>query len=186
MVIQGRANSPLWFRQVNGGYVGEFFVKETLVHDAGANVYRLFELDGSYTEFSDSTGVFRRQVDPAGNKIEVQSLQGYSPQVVERTYTSGGSTTTEQYFYEYGTTLGDPLLSRVTLRRKVGAGQWTNVSRASYTYYAENQPHGELGDLRTVATEVPDGSQWQATGTTLYRYYKQFSTSSSSSSSSSS
>ena len=76
MVIQGRANSPLWFRQVNGGYVGEFFIKETLVHDAGANVYRLFELDGSYTEFSDSTGSVGNSLtgnkwyDAAGNPIK--------------------------------------------------------------------------------------------------------------------
>ncbi len=65
------------------------------------------------------------------------------------------------------------LLTQVTLRRKVNGGDWTNVARAVYTYYGHGDPHGGEADLQTVTTQVWDGAQWQDTGTTLYRYYKQ-------------
>jgi hypothetical protein len=43
--------------------------------------------------------MFRRQVDAAGNKVEVTAMHanGFNFTQVERRYTSGGDTTTEQY-----------------------------------------------------------------------------------------
>jgi hypothetical protein len=153
-VIQGRANSPLWFSKTDGNYVGDFDIKQTLIHDAQAEVHRLYDLDGSYTEFDDFTGMFRRHVDPGGNKTEVTKMygNGYNFSEVERSYTSGGTTTVEQYLYEYDDSMGTDFLTHVTLRRKVGTGGWTNVTRAAYTYYDADEARGELGDLKTVTT----------------------------------
>ena len=183
VVVQGRANEALWFDKVAGTFVPAFSVKQTLILDESAEVYRLYDLDGSVTEFDDHTGMFRRQIDPAGNRIEVTKMHanGYNFTEVERTYTEGGSTRTEQYYYEYT----DELLVRVTLRRKVGTATWANVSRAEYTYYDDNDTRGAAGDLQTAATQNWEDGQWKDTGTTLYRYYLQLPSSSSSSSSSS-
>jgi len=74
VTIVGRPNSALWFKKSDGGYVPDFNVRETLVHDTGNELYRLYELDGSYVEFDDFTGMFRRHVDPAGNQVEVVPL----------------------------------------------------------------------------------------------------------------
>jgi RHS repeat-associated protein len=79
---------------------------------------------------------------------------------------------------------GDTLLSSVTLSRSINGGAFNNVSRASYTYYANNATYGAYADLQTVNTQLWDGSAWADTGTTYYRYYRQLTSSSSSSSSS--
>ncbi|MBC8873387.1 MAG: RHS repeat-associated core domain-containing protein [Planctomycetes bacterium] len=156
--------------------------------DQTDEVYRLYKTNGSYIEFDELTGMFERHVDAAGNKVEVMAVHenGYNFTQVERSYTSGGTTTTEQYLYEYEKVCGDLQLKQLTLRRKVGAGSWTNVSRVQYTYYESDETHGGPGDLQTVVTQVREGSQWKDTGTTMYRYYNELPSSSSSSSSSSS
>jgi len=186
VVVQGPANTAYWFTKTGDDYVGDF-VSESLIHDVAGQVFRFVNLDGSYIEFDDVTGMFQQHVDPAGNKVEVKDLHanGYNFTEVERTYTTGGTTTVEQYLYEYQTLAGDALLERVTLRRKVGAGEWQNVSRAEYTYYEFGEQHGEMEDLKTVTTKVWEDDQWKDTGTMMYRYYKEFPAGSSSSSSSS-
>ncbi|MBC8874772.1 MAG: RHS repeat-associated core domain-containing protein [Planctomycetes bacterium] len=188
VTVLSKANTGLWFQKIDGGYAPEFNVRETLILDQAAERYKLYDLDGTVTEFDSSTGMFQRMSDPGGNRIEVTAVNdnGYNVAQVEREYTSRGSTTTEQYLYEYDGTTGDQLLSSVTLRRKVDAGSWTNVKRASYTYYANGNAHGSEADLRTAKTEVWKDDQWSETGTTLYRYYNDLPGSSSSSSSSSS
>jgi hypothetical protein len=188
VTVMGRANTAFWFDASGEGFVGRFGTKQSLIHDDAAEVYRFVNLDGSYIEFDDFTGMFQRHVDAAGNKVEVTAMHAnaYNFTEVQRTYTSGGTTTTEQYFYEYTTSGGNDVLQRVTLRRKVDAGSWSNVSRATYTYYDGEDDHGGWTDLRTVITQVWEDSAWHDTGTTMYRYYKQLSGTSSSSSSSSS
>ena len=74
----------------------------------------------------------------------------------------------------------------MTLRRNVDGGAWTNVTAANYTYYGYQESFGGEEDLKTVTTQVWNGTAWQNTGTTYYRYYPWFLTGSSSSSSSSS
>jgi len=187
-VVQGRANTSFWFDKVGDDFVGKFDIKQTLVHDETARVYRFYNLDGSYIEFGDFTRMFQRHVDAAGNKVEVKAMHsnGYNFTKVERSYTSGGSTTTEQYLYDYTNPTGDDLLQRITLRRQVDGGAWTNIARAVYTYYGLNAEHGGEADLKTVTTQTWEDGQWEDTGTTMYRYYRESLSPSSSSSSSSS
>src|SRR6185369_10650898 len=83
-------------------------------------------------------------------------------------------------------TAASPFLASVTLRRKVGAGSWNNVTNAAYAYHDGGDSFGSGGDLKTVTTQTWDGAAWQDTGTTFYRYYLALGSSSSSSSSSSS
>jgi hypothetical protein len=87
--------------------------------------------------------------------------------------TSGGSTTTESFRYEYfasGEQAGR--LQSVTLRRKVDAAAWEDIERTAYDYYASGQPHGSLGDLKRAAQQEFDGSGWQDRDVHYYRYWK--------------
>lgn len=146
----------------------------------------MYAPDGTVVEFDDGNGAFQKQTEPGGAVIEVKAYHadGFHVTQVERTYTTGGTTTTEQLNYEYNAPTYDAYLSTVTLRRKVNSGAWTNVSRANYVYYGYQETHGGEEDLKTVVTQTWDGSAWQSTGTTYYRYYPWFLPSSSSSSSS--
>lgn len=85
--------------------------------------------------------------------VEVKAIHsnGFNPTQVERSVTLNGVTTTEQYGYEYGLIGGDYQLSRVTLRRRVGMGDWTDVTRAQYAYYEESDAYGASSDLKTGA-----------------------------------
>ena len=175
IVVQGKGIEALWFEKTDTGYSAEFNVKQTFELDETNDVYKLYDLDGTVTEFNESTGSFKRQIDPAGNTIEVTGYQhGYYPTGVQREHTSGGSTTTEQFLYEYNGDVSDRLINQVTLRRKVDSGPWTNVARAAYTYYDELDIDGRQGDLQTVTTKTWNGSTWEDTGTTLYRYYTEW------------
>lgn len=68
----------------------------------------------------------------------------------------------------------------------VAAGAWSNVQRANYTYYAAGESFGAESDLKTASTESWKAGEWQATGTSYYRYERLAFASSSSSSSSAS
>src|SRR5438309_9390450 len=72
VVVQGGPNTSLWFNQPSPGFfVPQFTSKQTLVHDAANAVYKLTELNGTVTQFDDTTGAFKQQTDPAGNTIQV-------------------------------------------------------------------------------------------------------------------
>lgn len=187
VVIQGTSNSSYWFDKVDGEWVPRFNVKSSLEHDTVNDVYRLTDLKGNITEFDDFTGMFSRRMSPAGNTITVtgMSSNGSNFTTVEREYIENSVTTTEKFEYAYQNE-GDLLLSSVTLSRKVGAGAWENVSRALYTYYGANEAYGLDEDLKTATTQQWNGSTWQDTGTSYYRYYKSLTSGGSSSSSSSS
>jgi hypothetical protein len=139
--------------------------------------------DGSRTDFDGFTGMFIRHVDPAGNKIEVLGFapNGMNPKEVQRTYTSGGSTTIDSFLYTFGGEKSQ-YLQTVLLRRKVDAGNWENISRANYAYYKGSEAGGASGDLKTAVTQTWNGAEWQNTGTSYYRYWLQLTSSSSSSS----
>lgn len=171
VVVMGAANAVLWFDRDGSAFVQRHGGHHTLRRSGDA--YLLVAEDGSVTEYDATTGVLRRHLDPAGNTLQVvgTTANGFNFTEVQRSYTAGGSTTTESFLYAYDdSTAAFPRLSSVTLRRRVNAGAWTNVLRALYTYYGSADAFGANGDLKTVVTQTWDGSAWAATGTTLYRY----------------
>ncbi len=183
--ILGKADSAYWFVKTETGYDSMFRDQYRLELSQADGVYRLFDPNGTITEFDDYTGMFTRQVSPGGDVVSVTAMapNGYNVTSVEQTVTVAGVVTVEQFNYEYITPYADTLLQRVTLRRQVDGGAWQNVARASYTYYGPSEANGGLQDLKTVVTEIWDGSAWSETGTTYYRYYPEFASASSSSSS---
>jgi len=181
----GAANNVLWFDPVGDSYAPRFDVTQTLLYDAATNVFQLIELDGSITQYDGTTGAFQSHSDPAGNQVAVVSYASnyFNFTEVQRSYTSGGTTTIESYLYTYADpTVAYPLLTSVLLRRQVGGGAWTNVTQALYTYYGDGEPYGGLNDLQTVETQVWQNDAWTSTGTSYYRYYLTVPSSSSSSS----
>lgn len=174
IVAVGEANQALWFSKVGNDYVGDFSVRETLTLDSVNNVFRLQDLHGGVREFSATSGVFKKYTDPAGNVVQVVSYLGnaYNYTEVQRSFTSDGTTTTESYLYDWNDPLAArPVLTAVTLRRKVGAGAWSNIQKVVYTYYTSSDSFGGADDLKTVVTQTWDGAAWVGTGTTYYRYY---------------
>ncbi|HUG92211.1 MAG TPA: hypothetical protein VML55_15325, partial [Planctomycetaceae bacterium] len=174
VAVLGMSAGTLWFDPDGGNFTGAFGIKQTLVLDSAAGVYRLTDLDGSVIEFDDLTGMFQKHTRPGGETIQVTATAagGFNVAQVERSFTdSSGSTITEQLWYEYDRATGDDLLVRVTLRRKVDSGAWSNVARAVYTYYGSGESNELEGDLKTAATETWKDGAWAGTGTTHYRYW---------------
>ena len=187
IAVMGQAQGTVWFNWNGTQYVPEFDVKMSLDLDTANQVYRLTKSNGSYTEFDEHTGTLVQTVDAAGNTLVVHGIasNNFNLTDVRRTYTSGSDTIVEQWLYTYSSSMGDLLLSSVTLRRQTNGGAWEDVSQALYTYYGFGSPNGGPEDLETATTQVWDGSAWQTTGTCYYRYYRELGGSSSSSSSSS-
>lgn len=162
-----------WFDRTTAEFEARFGERVNLELDSVNQLYRLTEKNGYVTEFSSTTGMFKKRTDSAGNAVEVTAVaaNGYCIAQAERTTTVGSDTITEQYLYQYTSPTGNLQLSDVTIRRRVNSGAWEKVLRTSYTYYTTSDSHGSDGDLKTVITEAANGSGWIATGTTLYRYY---------------
>jgi hypothetical protein len=136
LAVMGAANAVLWFDLVSGSYGPRFSVRQSLVLDAVNNVFNLYDLDGSLTQYSATTGAFMSHADVAGNTVAVLSyLQNYfNFSEVRRTTTTGGVTTVESFVYDYvDGSAHYPLLASVTLNRSVG-GLPTTVNRVLYTY----------------------------------------------------
>lgn len=185
IILMGEALESVFFDLNGSQYVARYNVKKTLSLDTVNQVYRVTDSDGSYTDFDELVGMLVQKVDPAGNTLVVTGYNGFCLTQVERTYSSGGQTTVEQWSYTYNTTMGDLLLSSVTLSRQVNGGAFVNVSQCLYTYYGFGSPNGGPEDLETATTQIWSGSAWESTGTCYYRYYLTTGSSSSSSSSSS-
>ena len=186
VAVMGAANDVLNFAPSGAGFVPLFCAHQTLTLDSVNQVYNLYELDGSVSQFSAGSGAFIRHSDPAGNFVAVVSrlANGFNPGEVQRSVTSGGVTDIESYLYDYiDPTATFPRLAGVTLRR---SGSWNNVLRVVYAYYGAGDPNGGEGDLKTATTQTWNGSSWDNTGTTYYRYYLSLGAGSSSSSSGSS
>ncbi|MDB5334827.1 MAG: repeat-associated core domain protein [Planctomycetaceae bacterium] len=183
--VLGLPGGPLYFENTGAGYVGRYGIKQTLTLNAAANRFVMTDPQGGVTEFDAKYGGFRKFTAPGGNFIEVTSvsINMFNFTEVQRSHTEGSVTTIERFTYEYGDETGNQLLLRVTLSRKVGAGAWIDIQRASYTYYALGDSYGAESDLQSVSTESRQQDAWQPTGTTYYRYYIPSSSSSSSSSS---
>ncbi|MBS0263831.1 MAG: hypothetical protein JSS02_17975, partial [Planctomycetes bacterium] len=190
ITIMGQMQNVLWFDLVGSTYVPRFNVRDALQLDSVNNVYVWTQLDGTVTKFSSVNGAFISRTEVGGTVTAVYSrnLANVNTTEVRRTATSGSTTTIESFLYSYDNVAGPlPNLTNVLLRRSTNGGStWTNVAQATYTYYAKADVYGTDGDLQTVTTANWNGSAWENTGTTLYRYVPQPSASSSSSSSSSS
>ncbi|MCG6154170.1 hypothetical protein L1A08_00025, partial [Rubinisphaera sp. ICM_H10] len=172
IVVQGQATKALWFDVDNGAFVARFGVKNELTYDAGNDLYVLSNPDGSILKFVGTTGAFKERVNPGGSVIQATqySVDGRNPTQVERTYSINSQTIIEQLNYEFDASVILPLLQSVTLRRKVDAGSWENIVRASYIYYDFDEDYGLDGDLKTVTTAEWTGSAWSETGTSYFRY----------------
>lgn len=135
IVAQGHSGEELWFDNNDGEFTVRFGLLNTLEHLTSTGQYQLTYPDGTVVLYDDSNGAFEKQTNPGGDVIEAISYNsnGYNLEEVQRSYTADGTTTTERLQYSYDSSQGDALLSSVTLSRKVGAGSWTNVQRATYT-----------------------------------------------------
>ena len=185
----GAAAAVLWFDfdVLTFQYKPRFSVRQSLVNNATNNVFYLYDLDGSVTQYNGATGAFAKHTDPGGNTVSVVSYlaNAYNFTEVQRSTTVAGVTTVESFLYDYvDPTAALPPLASVTLRRKVGSGAWTNVTNVLYTYYADGDAFGAGGDLQTVTTQTWVNNAWVTTGVTLYRYWLTIGSSSSSSGSS--
>lgn len=173
VVVMSEATAVLCFDKVDSSYVPRFSVRDTLLLDSDNGVFRLIDLQGGVREFSSATGAFQRSADAAGNTVDVVSHlgNGFNFTEVQRSVTISGITTIESYLYSWiDDTANFPLLSNVTLRRKVDAGSWINVNRASYSYYGDSESYGSPSDLKTITTATWNGAAWTDTGTTYCRY----------------
>ncbi len=164
-----------WFDLVDGLYVARHGQSQGLVYDTANSLFKLTFPDGRLFEFRDlasetsHAGRLSRVVAPSGAVTEVTAYTS-AEQIaeVQRSSTSGSTLTVESYLYSYLTS-GD--LESVTLRRRVGSGDWENVARACYTYYASGDTHGSAADLKTAVHQLPDGSSWIDGDVYYYRYY---------------
>ena len=169
-----------WFLydSVNNKYITLFGKLKTLEHDATNKIFRLIDADGTVTVFHDMThatrpGLFKSITTPGGNTLEVFDEAGGDILEVQRSYTSGSSTITESFRYDFFTSgPHDGQLQFCTLRRKVNSGAWQNVLRAEFTYYASSENFGSLNDLKTVKRQEWDGSGWVELDVSYYRYWK--------------
>ncbi|OYV85990.1 MAG: hypothetical protein B7Z73_12545 [Planctomycetia bacterium 21-64-5] len=181
IVVMRGTRSSLWFDLVGGVYVPRYADKHTLTHSG--SVFTLAAPNGTTTNFHDFTqttypkGSFASQTTSGGQVIQVTQYHGQQIGEIQRSNTSGGNTTVESFLYTYSG--GD--FQTVLLRRQVNGGAWTNVSQASYAYYASGDENGSPGDLKTVTTQNWTNGAWQTTGTSYYRYWGGASSSSSSS-----
>jgi len=172
-------NRAYWFDRVGGFYVARYGAKETFFHDAANEVFRLVSTDGTTWEFHDfwqytlPQGAFRRAIAPGGQVTEVIAYNDLEQIAdVRRSHTAEGRTTTESYLYSYVAGGENATrLEHVTLRRRVDDGEWQNLQRVCYTYYASGDDHGSLGDLKTAAQQGPSGESWSDGDTHYYRYY---------------
>ena len=165
------AGGSLWFDESGGAYTGRFGILEKLVHSGSQ--FLLTSPDGSveeYLDFSDidAPGQLSRLVASSGFETVVEYAAEAQIVAVRRT----DGVTFERYFYSYGTGIDADHITSVTVQRSDDEVNWNNVRRVSYTYYGPADPHGEQGDLRTAARQMPDGVGWADDGTCYYRYYK--------------
>lgn len=179
-VVRG-TRETVWFDLVAGSYVGRYGAQHTLTHDAAAGVFKFATPAGEEFVFHDfdqtsyPPGLFKSLTSAGGQTISVTSYttEDHVGQI-QRSYTSGGSTTTEAIKYDYyATGVQQGRLEYATLRRQVDGGTWNDIRRVQYEYYGSGESSGSLGDLKRVRIQVLSGSTWQDAAVHYYRYYKQ-------------
>ena len=119
-------------------------------------------------------GGFVSHTDARGVVTTVTAQTGARIDELQRSYTSGGTTTYESLLYSYFNGGDkDGKVVYVTYRRKVGAGAWSELTRMTYDYYGTSDANGSQKDLRWAARQLPNGSGgWLNAAEWQYRYYK--------------
>lgn len=170
----------VWFDVVESSFATRYGADYAFSHDETNDVFKVTTCEGEVWEFSDFDqtslpgGLFRRMTSKGGTTIEVTSYTDLGRiGEVRRSYTSGGDTTTESFLYSYYTTCEHRgRLQTVTVRRQVNSGSWSEVARAEFEYYGEDDGVECPGDLKSASAQVLDGSTWKSTGTDFFRYYQ--------------
>jgi RHS repeat-associated protein len=163
------------FELVNGQYVPDSYIPDTLVHESGQFI--LTDTQGNQTrfyDFSSSTpagrqGQFISSTNAGGILAYVYSWTADGEiQEIRRQDATG--TDQESWLYSYlpSTNPNAGLLASVQLRKANGSGGWNVAQQVVYTYYDGTQPYGNKGDLMTATVEDGSGN---ALGTDYYRYY---------------
>ena len=158
-----------------------------ITQDTGAHTYTLVDRSGGllrkivFNDYDASNGakkgVLKSWTDYNGVATTVVSYcTGGTPDELQKSITSGGTTTIWSILYTYHTSgTHNGKLQYATIRVKVGAGSWTNLRQASYAYYtgseAGNEAYGNTNDLKTETEQYYNGGGWTDVGTRYYRYY---------------
>lgn len=176
VVLNRTGSQAQWFDLVSGSYVGRFGILDKLrVNMAGK--FEWVATNGTvetYEDFSAGavSGKLLSRAAPAGDVIELSYDGAGHVTSAARTVDLGEGDVTEEFAYAYGTGDHADRISSVVLRRREDEGPWSEVRRATYTYYDDEAADGTLGDLKTVLHEINEpGQGWQETGTYYYRYY---------------
>jgi len=175
IVLSRSANDTQWFDFDSGTstYVGRYGILDRLEADGAG--YLWISPNGT-TEFYDGFGsatpgkLLSRSVPGEGS---LQLSYDGAQNVVAVTRGITGSTAAERFEYTYEMFSIWPRIVAVQLRRRASATvPWSNIQRATYTYYDANSAEGFFGCLRTAVRQVPaaDGG-WADVGTCYYRYY---------------
>ena len=141
------------------------------------------DADGTQIWFWKTTGVFEKILWPSKETIwATLAKNGYSFKEVVRKPAAESQTLTEKITYTYDDESScDPKIQSVVL--SAGSDGETDLLKAEMSYYGEDEAYGSENDLKTVGAKVWEDGQWQAAGTTYFRYYKTLEGSGSSSSS---
>ncbi|NQT38738.1 MAG: hypothetical protein HQ581_14685, partial [Planctomycetes bacterium] len=181
VVVSLDAQTVYWFDRVDGEYVVRHEDPDSgpsLTHDQVNHYYILTLPDGSSFRFHDhdqatyDAGSFDRITAPGGRVTQATSHSGGTVAEVQTETTSGGSTyktSTLRTFVDGGE--HDGRLQTVTTRRQEDGGDWTDVRKMEYTYYADEAAGGNSGDVETVKVENHDGTQWTEVDRLYLRHY---------------
>ncbi|MDB5293544.1 MAG: repeat-associated core domain protein [Phycisphaerales bacterium] len=175
------SNRTYWFDKVGSSYVPRYsFLNVSLTEDTTANTFTFVETSDVQTEITvlnslaatTNPGQFVSHTDWRGIQTTVASRTGSQINELQRTFTTGGTTSLESLLYAYFTSGAIGKLQTVTYRRQVNSGGWTPVALASYAYYDGSTSFGSANDLKSAAQQLPDGSGgWNTVGVDFYRYW---------------
>lgn len=174
--VRGTKGS-LRFSASGGQFIAENGAKSALEYDAGSNEFTLFQPNGATWKFHGFApgssaapgGSLIRQTTASGAVTEVSAITANGDIAeITRSAMVDGTLVSEAFVNSYNL---DGRLETVTLRRKEGAGAWTDISRAQYAYYGMSESGGSEGDLKSVENLSPNGAAWDSIGTTHYRYW---------------
>ena len=180
VVLLKNGQTSTWFMDAGGGaYNAVLFTMDHLRYDSTAAEFVLTNPDGDQWRFFDPAdtalpvlqrGQLKSFKDRNGNVVQVIGWRtDGKPTEVQRAANIGGTTTTESFLYAYVSGgVNDGLLASVTSRRQVGAGSWTTLRVAEYSYYDGATSNGPAGTLKSAAVKDASGN---SLSTEYYRYW---------------
>jgi YD repeat-containing protein len=158
----GQPGKEIWFSPSGATYTPKYGARQTLVRDG--NIWRLTDPDGTVWEFDAITELVSKHIAPGGQVTEFLQDSG---RIVEKRRTVGDNVEARVFAYQ------DDRVTTVTLYRGTASQpHQTAVARTVLAYYdATITDKGNVGDLKTVTSQMPQGVGWQNVGTRYYRYY---------------